>query len=361
MKLVTVVGARPQFIKAATISRLIKKEFSNEIDEHIIHTGQHYDSNMSKVFFKALKIPTPKVNLKISNSSHGEMTGRMILKLEEVFLKKKYDALLVYGDTNSTLSASIAASKIHLPIIHVEAGLRSFNMSMPEEINRILTDRVSSLLFCPTSEAMKNLKKEGLSKNSYNVGDVMYDASKFYSDLVDTNKVLKKFNLDRDNFILATIHREENTNNTKRLLSIINSLRILSEKYQIIFPIHPRTKKFIKLNKLEKKFKNIKLVDPLDYLDMVALEKTSRVIITDSGGVQKEAFFFGKPCITVRNETEWVETVQLGWNKLTGANKDEIINGVESFYANYPKASNAKPYGNGHAAEKIIKSLRNHF
>ncbi len=361
MKLVTVVGARPQFIKAATISRLIKKEFSNKIDEHIIHTGQHYDSNMSKIFFEALKIPTPKVNLKISNSSHGEMTGKMILKLEEVFLKKKYDALLVYGDTNSTLSASIAASKIHLPIIHVEAGLRSFNMSMPEEINRILTDRVSSLLFCPTSEAMKNLKKEGLSKNSHNVGDVMYDASKFYSDLVDTNKVLRKYNLERDDFILATIHREENTNNTKRLLSIINSLRILSEKYQIIFPIHPRTKKFIKLNKLEKKFKKIKLVDPLNYLDMVALEKTSRVIITDSGGVQKEAFFFGKPCITVRNETEWVETVQLGWNKLAGANKDEIINGVESFYAKYPKASNTKPYGNGNAAKKIIKSLCNHF
>ncbi|NLZ33329.1 MAG: UDP-N-acetylglucosamine 2-epimerase (non-hydrolyzing) [Clostridiales bacterium] len=352
MKIITVVGARPQFIKAAPVSKELRKAF-NEV---LIHTGQHYDDNMSKVFFEELGIPLPDYNLKIGSGSHGAMTGKMLEKLEEIYLKEKPDCVLVYGDTNSTLAGALAASKLLIPVIHVEAGLRSFNKSMPEEQNRILTDHISKLLLVPTKDAEKNLEKEGIVEGVYNIGDVMYDAVLMFKERAKAKaSLLDKLNVKENEYILTTIHRAENTNDIKRLKNIIEALKESKEK--IILPLHPRTKKFINDYKLILN-ENIKVIDPVGYLEMLMLEANSKMIVTDSGGVQKEAYFMGKPCVTMRDETEWVETVEVGWNVIVGTNKDKILEAINNF-----KPNNEQPYifGDGKASEKIVELINRYI
>jgi UDP-GlcNAc3NAcA epimerase len=358
LKIVTVIGARPQFIKAAALSRTIRDNYQGYIQEISIHTGQHYDHNMSKVFFEELDIPQPNYNLEISGGQHGSMTGRMLEGIENVLLKEKPDWLLIYGDTNSTLAGALAAAKLHIPIAHVEAGLRSFNMRMPEEINRILADRVSSLLFCPTITAVNNLKSEGITNGVHDVGDVMYDVALFYGERSRQNsRVVKTFGLTEGKFALATCHRAENTDDPKRLSSILHSLDEIASHLQIVFPLHPRTRKLINDYDLNHLLLKLIVTDPLPFLDMIALEQSSSFILTDSGGVQKEAFFYGVPCITMREETEWVETVDLGWNRLSGASTNSILSAVNDILKNPPSGVNAKPYGSGDAASKIIALL----
>ena len=355
MKMITIVGARPQFIKAAAISRVIKNNYVDKIEEVIVHTGQHYDDNMSKVFFEELDIPRPKYNLEISGGHHGEMTGRMLEALESVLLDEKPDWVLIYGDTNSTLAGALAASKLHIPVAHVEAGLRSFNMQMPEEINRILSDRVSTLLFCPTKTAVSNLKAEGLVKGVYDVGDVMYDVALYYKEHASKkSNILNQLNLKVSGYVLATCHRAENTDHPEKLKEILSALAKLAEDLPVIFPIHPRTRKLINDYGLNGHLKLINATDPLSFIDMIALEQSSHLIITDSGGVQKEAYFYGVPCLTTRNETEWVETVDSGWNTLVGSDFNAIMKGFTQL--NQPVIK-APCYGNGTSAESIIKII----
>ncbi|MEI7474155.1 MAG: UDP-N-acetylglucosamine 2-epimerase (non-hydrolyzing) [bacterium] len=352
MKIITVVGARPQFIKAAPVSRELRKQHT----EILVHTGQHYDYNMSDIFFNELNIPKPDYNLEIGSGAHGKQTAEMLIKIEEVLLKEKPDILLVYGDTNSTLAGALAAVKLHIPIAHVEAGLRSFNRIMPEEINRVMTDHISSYLFAPTETAMINLKNEGLLDNSYNVGDVMYDATLYNINIAEEkSNILKDLDLKIKEYCLATVHRAENTDTKENLSNIITAL-IQSEK-KIILPIHPRTRKKITefgLDNLINSADNIVLIDPVGYLDMIVLEKNAEKIVTDSGGVQKEAYFMNVPCITMRTETEWVETVNSQWNKIVGTNKKLII---DALYDN--NIPNAHPdfYGNGNSSKKISDLL----
>ena len=348
MKIITIIGARPQFIKAANLSREIAKY--EEIEEILIHTGQHYDDNMSNIFFDEMQIPKPKYNLGIGGSSNGEMTGQMIEKIEQVCLIEKPNILLVYGDTNSTLAGAIVASKMDVKLVHVEAGLRSYNMKMPEEINRILTDRVSDVLLCPTITAVNNLKIEGFENYDCkisNVGDIMYDGALFYSNLSKPPK-----NTIDSEFYLVTVHRAENTNDFSKLKSIIETLNKLSSEKTIIFPIHPRTKKKIKEFNLKLAFETI---DPVGYLEMVWLIKNSKLVITDSGGLQKEAFFFGKPCVTLREETEWSELVDSGYNLLAGHSEDKIRNAVNTLKDK--EIVNTSLYGDGRTASKIINLL----
>lgn len=355
MKIVTVVGARPQFIKAAAVSRVIRSDYVGQIDEVLVHTGQHYDDNMSKVFFDELGIPHPKYNLEISGGQHGAMTGRMLESVENVLLQEKPDWLLIYGDTNSTLAGALAAAKLHIPVAHVEAGLRSFNMRMPEEVNRIIADRVSSLLFCPTEAAVSNLKSEGVNRGVHNVGDVMYDVALFYRDRAQQNStVLQTFGLTPGAFALATCHRAENTDAPLRLRSILSALAEIATQLPVVLPLHPRTRKLISDYGLEHLLGKLTITEPLSFLDMVALEQASRLILTDSGGVQKEAFFYGIPCITMRDETEWVETVDLGWNQLVGATTPSILSAVNEMLQTPPKSVSAKPYGTGRAAGDIL-------
>lgn len=355
LKIVTVVGARPQFIKAAALSRAIRSEYAGRIDEVLVHTGQHYDDNMSKVFFEKLDIPHPKYNLGISGHQHGAMTGRMLEGVENVLLQEKPDWLLIYGDTNSTLAAALAAAKLHIPIAHVEAGLRSFNMGMPEEVNRILADRVSSLLLCPTETAAKNLKAEGVNRGVHNVGDVMYDVALFYRDRARQNStVLQILGLTPGAFALATCHRAENTGDPQRLSSILSALAEIATQMPVVLPLHPFTRKRIGVYGLAPLLGQLTITDPLPFLDMAALEQASRVILTDSGGVQKEAFFYGVPCITMRDETEWVETVDLGWNQLVGAFTPSILSAASKIMQNPPKSVSEKPYGTGKAASDIL-------
>lgn len=351
MKIITVVGARPQFIKAAPVSRELRKSF----DEIIVHTGQHYDDNMSKVFFEELGIPTPDYNLQIGSGSHGKMTGEMLIKLEEIYLKEKPDFVLVYGDTNSTLAGALAASKLLIPVIHVEAGLRSFNMTMPEEQNRILTDHISTLLLVPTEEAIRNLKNEGISSRVYNIGDVMYDAVMMFQDLAEDKKnMLDDIGIKEGQYILTTIHRAENTNDINRLREIIEALNECGKN--IILPLHPRTEKFIRDYDLVLK-DNIKVIKPVGYLEMLMLEKYAEKIVTDSGGVQKEAYFAGKPCITMRDETEWIETVKVGWNTIVGTDKNKILAAIRDFN---PKDNRPNIFGNGDASQKIVKLMKDY-
>lgn len=357
MKILTIVGARPQFIKAAAISRVIKKYHDSTIDEVIVHTGQHFDQNMSKVFFEDLDIPSPKYNLEISGGQHGEMTGRMLEAIEKVLFEEKPDWVLVYGDTNSTLAGALAAAKLHMRVAHVEAGLRSFNMRMPEEINRILSDRVSTLLFCPTEAAINNLKSEGITSGVYNVGDVMYDVAMFYRDLARQQSIiLKNLSLVKDGFALATCHRAENTDNPRRLEEILSALAKVAIKLPVIFPIHPRTRKLVDDYGLSYYLASLTVIDPLPFLDMVALEQAASLILTDSGGVQKEAFFYGVPCITMRDETEWVETVELGWNQLVGADQKKIYKAYLEQKTN-GFVTDVYPYGAGNAAYQIVQKL----
>lgn len=358
MKIVTVLGARPQFIKAGSISR----EFSayEDIKEVIVHTGQHYDTNMSDVFFDEMKIPKPDYFLGIGGKSHAEMTGLMLIEIEKILIQEKPDFLLVYGDTNSTLAGALAAAKIHIKIIHIEAGLRSYNMNMPEEINRIITDRLSSLLFCPTQQAVKNLKKEGFlnNKNTQIIrsGDIMYDGALFYQQFMRKPKIEK----DLNNYVLCTIHRAENTDNTEKLCDIFRALDDISLKYHVVLPLHPRTK--LKLEQIKYDFgkSNIIFVSPVGYLEMVWLLSNCSSVITDSGGLQKEAFFFGKPCITLRDETEWIELVENGCNVLVGSNYYKII---KSFTHLGLEACdfNSSLYGDGSASKIIVKKIREYF
>jgi len=358
MKVVTVVGARPQFIKAAAVSRGIRANYSDQIDEVLVHTGQHYDENMSGVFFEELDIPRPKYNLEISGGQHGAMTGRMLEGVEKVLLQERPDWLLIYGDTNSTLAGALAAAKLHIPVAHVEAGLRSFNMRMPEEINRILADRVSNLLFCPTETAVGNLAAEGVRAGVHNVGDVMYDVALYYRDKArQQSTVIRQHALGEKQFALATCHRAENTDDPTRLEAILAGLAGVADRMPVVLPLHPRTRKLAQDHKLGAYLKSLIVVEPLPFLDMVALEQAARLILTDSGGVQKEAFFYRVPCITMRDETEWVETVESGWNRLVGADVARIASAVEDAIGGGVSRKTVTPYGDGNAAGRILARL----
>lgn len=358
MKIVTVIGARPQFIKAAAVSRALrKKEYIREV---IIHTGQHFDKNMSDIFFSEMSIPEPDYHLEINSLSHGAMTGRMIEGIENVILKEKPDMVMVYGDTNSTLAGALAAKKIHIRVAHVEAGLRSFNMNMPEEINRILTDRISDILFCPTNQALKNLDLEGF--NHYNcliqqVGDVMYDAALFYGAMsAQRTDIMHRLGLTDLPFVLCSVHRQENTDDLLSLKSIVESLNEINQNTRVILPLHPRTQKILKNNNITLDFNPI---EPVGYFEIVALLKHCKLVITDSGGMQKEAYFFNKYCITLRNETEWIELVDNGYNCLAGSNKTTILTHYKTFI-DKPFIKGTSLYGDGNAAEKIVSTLESH-
>lgn len=353
MRILTVIGARPQFIKAAVVSRVISSY--SEIEEIIVHTGQHFDPNMSDIFFEEMNIPKPAYNLEIHGGTHGIMTGKMLEGIEKIILDTKPDWVLVYGDTNSTLAGALAASKLHVKVAHVEAGLRSFNMKMPEEINRILTDRVSNILFCPTEVAVNNLNKEGFANFSARIvvtGDVMLDAAKFYQkQAIEKAAIAKK--ITYSSFALSTIHRAENTDDINRLKEIVFALNELHTKLPVVLPLHPRTTKKLVDHGIKL---DVHVLEPVGYLDMLSLISRSSLILTDSGGLQKEAYFFEKPCVTFRDETEWVELVKNGFNKVVGTSKDNILKAAEEFLVKTPLFS-GNLYGDGNAAEKIIQSL----
>lgn len=358
MKIITVIGARPQFVKAAVVSRAII-EFNNQnenlkIDEVIVHTGQHFDENMSKVFFDQMNIPEPHYNLEINSLSHGAMTGKMLEEIEGVLISEKPDWVLVYGDTNSTIAGALAAKKLHINVAHVEAGLRSFNMAMPEEVNRILTDRISDILFCPTETAMTNLVDEGYKNidiKRVNCGDVMNDAALYYK-----SRAVKPAAIDQDTaFILCTIHRQENTDFKGKLETIFKALGEISNEKQIVLPLHPRTVKQLKKFRITPNA-NIRIIDPVGYLEMIWLLTNCEAVITDSGGLQKEAFFFKKPCITVREETEWVELVAHGVNFLVGSDKKAMLNAYDRL-KNTVINFDINLYGNGNAGQLIVKEL----
>jgi UDP-GlcNAc3NAcA epimerase len=361
VKIATIIGARPQFVKAAAVSRAVRTEFADRIAEVLIHTGQHYDDNMSKVFFEELDIPHPTYNLGIAGGGHGAMTGRMMEAIETVLLSERPDWVLVYGDTNSTLAGALTAVKLQIPVAHVEAGLRSFNICMPEEVNRILADRVAKLLFCPTDTAVRNLKAEGITAGVHQVGDVMYDVALFYrSRAQGRNGILNRMGLSDGGYALATCHRAENTGSAERLREICIGLSKIAAALPVVFPIHPRTRKLIEQNGLTRELGGVTVLDPVSFIDMVALEQAARMILTDSGGVQKEAFFYGVPCITLRDETEWVETIESGANRLVGADRNRIAAAAEHIIS-HPAAPaappSASPYGNGQAAGSILRLM----
>lgn len=387
MKIVTIIGARPQFIKAAAVSRAIadhnQKRPEASLNEVIVHTGQHYDANMSQVFFDELQIPHPDYNLGVGSGRHGAMTGAMLTKIEEVLLKENPDFLIVYGDTNSTLAGALAATKLHIPTAHVEAGLRSHNRRMPEEINRIIADQVANILLCPTQLGVANLEKEGLAVSAsmetpftfntrrvYRVGDVMYDSVLFNSRLAeDKSRILEDLDLVGKPYALATLHRAENTDQAERLRQIFQAFRTVAEKHlPLVLPLHPRTRKQITAAGLDISSPELTIIEPVGYLDMLRLEHNASVILTDSGGVQKEAFFMGVPCVTLRDETEWTETIDRGWNFLAGADYVKILEAVSRssqsvrgqapFEVTANRASAEKsPYGDGRAAEDIVGIL----
>lgn len=357
MKIVTVVGARPQFVKAAAVSRAIAAVPA--ITESIIHTGQHYDQNMSGVFFEELDMPLPAYNLEVGSGLHGAQTGKMMEAIEGVLIDERPDWVLVYGDTNSTLAGAVTAAKLHIPVAHVEAGLRSFNREMPEEINRILADHASDLLFAPTENACKNLEKEGLGSRTFRTGDVMLDASLYYASKASHRDVLRRLRLALKGFCLATVHRAENTDDPVRLRNIIGALGEISKSISVVFPMHPRTRAQVQGLAIDLSiFPDLRVIDPVGYLDMIVLQQNARVIATDSGGIQKEAYFFSVPCVTMRAETEWVELVENGFNFLAGTDQESILKG-------FGKALEAKPnwniqlYGDGNSAEIIVANLQN--
>ncbi len=395
MKIITVVGARPQFIKAAALSREIQlwnlHNLSNNIDEKIIHTGQHYDQNMSNVFFDELNIPKPYLNLEIGSGSHAQQTGKMLSALEKVYRRESPNAIVVYGDTNSTLAATLTAAKLCIPVVHVEAGLRSYSKKMPEEQNRILTDHLSTILCCPTQTAMMNLQKEGFNINENRVteettidnpkvcftGDVMYDSVLYYGKIEKNQtddrlfRVLGVNDIKKSPFILLTIHRAENTDDCNKLKNILSAFSIISKQVKIVLPLHPRTEKIIQQSEeLSFLAESLFIIKPVTYLEMISLEKHSMLICTDSGGVQKEAYFLRTPCITLRDQTEWVETVELGWNKVIGTDMKDIVTTVNILLKRlFSGISNDRPfdngkknlgnyYGNGNASRKIIDCLQ---
>lgn len=362
VKITTVVGARPQFIKAAAVGRAIVAfngtRANIRIDERIVHTGQHYDENMSKVFFDELQIPRSAINLEAGSGSHGAQTGLMMGRLERVLLGDEPDWVLIYGDTNSTMAGALVAAKLHIPVAHVEAGLRSYNRRMPEEINRVVADCLSTLLFCPTEAAVRNLAKEGITKGVHRVGDVMYDSVLFNVRLAEqSSDVIRRLGLEPKSFYLATVHRAENTDDPERLAGILAAFQQIDRA--IVLPLHPRTRKALGAD-LANLDGEVCVIDPVSYLDMLMLEKNARLILTDSGGVQKEAYWFGVPCVTLRDETEWVELVQTGCNRLGGARPAAILAAVSAFEsagAGLPATRPTDLYGDGHGAEHIVAAL----
>jgi UDP-GlcNAc3NAcA epimerase len=378
IRILTVIGARPQIIKAAAISRAVREKFANVIVEKILHTGQHYDQNMSQVFFGELNIPKPDYNLNVGSGRHGEQTAKMIAGIEEVLMAEHFDGLLLYGDTNSTLAGAVAASKLHVPIFHVEAGLRSHNMAMPEEVNRIVCDQLSSILFPPTETGLVNLKEEGFTTSTArfkngkqrlvkNCGDVMYDNSLYFSKFSqDKCNIIEKLALTRNGYVLATIHRDNNTDDKERLTCIFRALLDIAEQndIEIVLPLHPRTKKLLPVNLAPLVYerlqtsKNVRMIPPASFYEMIELERNAKLVMTDSGGVQKEAFFFERPCVILRPETEWVEIVQHGAGIITDADYNKII---ESYLQLTNKTVKfPKLFGDGKAAEHILETITNY-
>jgi len=376
IKIITIIGARPQIIKAAALSRAIRNHFNDIINEIIVHTGQHYDENMSNVFFGEMQIPKPDYNLNVGSAGHGNQTAQMIVGIEEILLIEKPDFIILYGDTNSTLAGAVAAAKIHIPIVHIEAGLRSFNKKMPEEINRITCDHVSTLLFSPTKTGFNNLVKEGFNTDNkpfftidnpqiYHCGDVMFDNSLHFSKIAENkSNIINKLNLRKNQFILGTIHRDNNTDNSNRLNAIFSALNKISTKNKIttVLPLHPRTSKLLKKNLSKELYQEIfnnhfiKTIKPVSFFDMIALEKNAKIIMTDSGGVQKEAYFFEKPCIIMRSETEWVEIVENKTAIVADADEQKIIDSYFHFNNNN-KLYFPKIFGDGKAAEFICEEI----
>ena len=374
MKIITIIGARPQIIKAAALSRAIQNHYSDQIQEIIVHTGQHYDDNMSQVFFDELRIPHPDYNLHVGSASHGVQTARMTEGIEALLIKEQPDFIVLYGDTNSTLAGAVAAAKIHVPIVHIEAGLRSFNKSMPEEINRIVCDHCSTLLFTPTKAGLDNLRHEGFPMDNdgpftidnpkvYHCGDIMYDNSLHFANIAEEKTdIIQRLELKDKPFILATIHRDTNTDYPVRLSAIFRSIIKLSEECQVVLPLHPRTAKLLKTNldeDLQKRIfscPSIKLIPPVSFLEMIALERHAQLVMTDSGGVQKEAYFFKKPGIILRPETEWVEIVETGNAILADADECHIMEAWQHFKDNPPTVF-PEIFGDGHAAEFMLNKI----
>lgn len=352
-KVITIVGARPQFVKAAVVSRILKD--TEGVEEMLVHTGQHFDSNMSEIFFDEMEIPFPKYQFNINSLSHAKMTARMMECLEEVIMKEKPNAILVYGDTNSTLAAALVASKLHVPVGHVEAGLRSFNMKMPEEVNRILTDRVSQWLYCPTQVAVDNLTKEGFKEMGHNIymtGDVMYDAALYYTRLLDKKPGL--IEIPKHPFILATIHRQENTHDKEQLEKVIRILNELNRTISLLMPVHPGTAARMRQSSIQPEFK---MIDPVGYFDMIRLLQQCQFVVTDSGGLQKEAFFYNKYCLTLREQTEWVELVENKVNFICGTDADKVKENLSVIQSSsFPDG--LLLYGDGHAGDKIVQLLQ---
>ena len=379
IKLLTVIGARPQIIKAAAVSRAVRERFAGQIEEKILHTGQHYDANMSQVFFDELGIPQPDYNLGVGSGSHGVQTAKMIAGIEDVLVSEHFDGIVLYGDTNSTLAGAVAASKIHIPVFHIEAGLRSFNMTMPEEVNRIVCDQLSSICFSPTQTGIDNLKREGFLdspakfKNGkgrlvVNSGDVMYDNSMYFATIAEEKSdVLTRVGVKKDNYILTTIHRPNNTDDKERLSAILSSLIEITERdgITLVLPLHPRTKNLLDKNldiAVYEKLMNsprVKVIPPASFYEIIVLERNARIVMTDSGGVQKESFFFERPCVILRPETEWVEIVKHGAGIIADADHDKIV-------AAYDKLVGTKPsfpplFGDAHAAEHILETIKNYL
>ena len=390
MKLVTIVGARPQFVKAAAVRRAIeaykKTPSTKKVRDVWVHTGQHYDYLMDGVFFEELELPAPDHHLGVGSGSHAKQTALMMERIEVVLQEERPDVVMVYGDTNSTLAGALAAAKMNIPVAHVEAGVRSYNRAMAEETNRLLTDHLSSFLFCPTAQAVKNLLKEGIKDGRKivvkRVGDVMYDSILYYSALSEARStILKDLDLvvpsESSNpqsairnpqsaipvskYYLVTLHRAENTDDPGRLASILAALNEIGKEAPVILPLHPRTRKMMKTFRLDSEKKRVSVIDPLPYLDMVALAKNAGVILTDSGGLQKEAYWLKVPCLTLRNETEWTETVEEGWNVLAGAESDRIVEGVRSWERKRLPKQGRGLFGDGKASEKIVRILMKHF
>jgi len=380
MKIVTVVGARPQFIKAAAVRRAIHTfnraavhaGSKKRIREILVHTGQHYDYLMDKVFFEQLRLPRPDYHLGVGSGSHARQTGLMLERIEPVLEKEKPEITIVYGDTNSTLAGALASAKLNIPVGHVEAGLRSYRRTMPEETNRLLTDHLSTLLFCPTAQAVRNLSEEGIRNRDKtvvkNVGDVMYDSILYYSQIAETKSTIlhdlsllnPQSAIRNPQYYLATLHRAENTDDPRRLKSILGALSKIAKDCPVILPLHPRTKKMIEVHHLLTETRGIKLIDPVSYFDMIKLEKYAKVILTDSGGVQKEAYWFRVPCITLRDETEWIVTIRCGWNVLAGSRTKSIVEEVRHRAVRKPPPGGMGIFGDGKASEKIVQIIAKH-